>query len=297
MEINAVAVRDAAEKKQSKVSVKDSAKVATGDSIRRSKNPETVTVTAERPLSAASDKSFRDSDFVLRPRNSAQDMLRLVPGLVLAQHAGGGKAEQIFLRGFDADHGTDVNISVDDVPVNMLSHGHGQGYADLHFIIPETIQEVDVVKGPYDTRYGDLATAGVVAFQTKDSLKNNLLKLEGGSFDEYRALALIKGPESQTIQSYFGTDLFYTRGPFDVPQDFHRSESLCENNEPRSAMTQSFPRASFLLVPPGMPTDKYRSAPLPMASSTVLVPSIRPKAARLRAPRPTSRTPPAANRH
>ncbi len=181
-----------------------------------------VTVTAERPLSAASDKSFRDSDFELRPRNSAQDMLRLVPGLVLAQHAGGGKAEQIFLRGFDADHGTDVNISVDDVPVNMLSHGHGQGYADLHFIIPETIQEVDVVKGPYSPRYGDLATAGVIAFQTKDSLKYNELKLEGGSFDEYRALALIKGPSSQTIQSYFGTDLFYTRGPFDVAQDFHR---------------------------------------------------------------------------
>jgi outer membrane receptor protein involved in Fe transport len=207
---------------QSKSSVKDTMRIAVADSIRRSKNLETVTVTAERPLSATSDKSFRDSDFVLRPLNSAQDLLRLVPGLVLAQHAGGGKAEQIFLRGFDADHGTDVNISVDDVPVNMLSHGHGQGYADLHFIIPETIQEVDVVKGPYDTRYGDLATAGVVAFQTKDSLDHNLLKMEGGSFEEYRALALIKGPESQTIQSYFGTDLFYTRGPFDVPQDFHR---------------------------------------------------------------------------
>ncbi len=202
--------------------LKDTSRISSKADTVHSGKAQEVTITAERPLSAASDKSFRDSDFALRPRNSAQDMLRLVPGLVLAQHAGGGKAEQIFLRGFDADHGTDVNISVDDVPVNMLSHGHGQGYADLHFIIPETIQEVDVVKGPYSTRYGDLATAGVIAFQTKDSLTNNLLKLEGGSFDEYRALALIKGPESQTIHSYFGTDLFYTRGPFDVPQDFHR---------------------------------------------------------------------------
>jgi outer membrane receptor protein involved in Fe transport len=194
----------------------------TAGTERHSKNSTVVTVTAERPYSAASDKSFRDSDFVLRPRNSAQDMLRLVPGLVLAQHAGGGKAEQIFLRGFDCDHGTDVNISVDDAPVNMLSHGHGQGYADLHFIIPETIQEVDVMKGPYATRYGDLATAGSVAFETKDSLSKNEVKLEGGSFDEYRALALVKGPSSSTIQSYFGTDIFYTRGYFDLPQDFHR---------------------------------------------------------------------------
>src|SRR6185295_14019091 len=82
-------------------------------------NTDTIRVKAERPYSAASNASFRAADVALRPRNSAQDLLRLVPGLVIAQHAGGGKAEQIFLRGFDADHGTDVNISVDDAPVNM----------------------------------------------------------------------------------------------------------------------------------------------------------------------------------
>src|SRR5579872_6475449 len=142
---------------------------ANQDSLKRV-NGEEVTVSAERTYSAASDAEFRAADFSLRPRNSAQDILRIVPGLVIAQHAGGGKAEQIFLRGFDCDHGTDVNISVDDAPVNMVSHGHGQGYADLHFVIPETIQQVDVVKGPYFARYGDLATAGVVSFSTKDSL-------------------------------------------------------------------------------------------------------------------------------
>jgi len=198
------------------------------DTATHSKSEVTVTVTAERPYSAASDKSFRDSDFSLRPRNSAQNMLRLVPGLVLAQHAGGGKAEQIFLRGFDCDHGTDVNISVDDAPVNMVSHGHGQGYADLHFIIPETIQQVDVVKGPYFARYGDLATAGVVAFETKDSLINNEVKLEGGSFSEYRAMALIKGPSSSNIQSYFGGELFGSQGYFDLPQDFTRLNLLAK---------------------------------------------------------------------
>ena len=74
-------------------------------------------------------------DLNMQPAKSAQDLLRLVPGLFIAQHQGGGKAEQIFLRGFDADHGTDVNLSVDGIPVNMVSHAHGQGYADLHFLI------------------------------------------------------------------------------------------------------------------------------------------------------------------
>ena len=84
----------------------------------------------------------------MQPAKSAQDLLRLVPGLFIAQHQGGGKAEQIFLRGFDADHGTDVTITVDGMPVNMVSHAHGQGYADLHFLIPETVQGYDFGKGP-----------------------------------------------------------------------------------------------------------------------------------------------------
>ena len=67
------------------------------------------------------------------------DILRQVPGLIVSQHAGGGKADQYFIRGFDADHGTDIAVFADGVPVNMPSHGHGQGYADTHFLIPETI--------------------------------------------------------------------------------------------------------------------------------------------------------------
>ncbi|WP_435524869.1 TonB-dependent receptor plug domain-containing protein [Chryseobacterium indoltheticum] len=83
------------------------------------------------------------------PVNSAQDLLRKVPGLFIAQHAGGGKAEQLFLRGFDADHGTDVSVNVDGMPVNVVSHAHGQGYSDLHFVIPETVNNIDFGKGAY----------------------------------------------------------------------------------------------------------------------------------------------------
>jgi outer membrane cobalamin receptor len=107
-----------------------------------------ITVAAEPVYSAAASRTIREFDIGLRPRETSQELLRLAPGLVIAQHAGGGKAEQIFLRGFDADHGTDVGISVDGTPVNLVSHAHGQGYADLHFLMPEVVEIGDVRKGP-----------------------------------------------------------------------------------------------------------------------------------------------------
>ncbi|MEP7235062.1 MAG: TonB-dependent receptor [Ignavibacteriota bacterium] len=203
------------------------------DSLKTIKGDE-VTVSAERPFSAASDAEFRAADLQLRPKNSAQDMLRIVPGLFIAQHAGGGKAEQIFLRGFDCDHGTDINISVDGAPVNMVSHGHGQGYADLHFVIPETIEKVEVEKGPYFARFGDLATAGAVTFHTFDQLEGNIVKVETGTaqyapeiqnraFTTYRALALLQAPiASDKLHAYFGAEIYRTQGYFDLPQNFDR---------------------------------------------------------------------------
>jgi hypothetical protein len=86
--------------------------------------------------------TLTQADLEVNPVTSTQEVLRSVPGLFIGQHAGGGKAEQLFLRGFDIDHGTDVAISVDGMPVNMVSHAHGQGYADLHFVIPETIEDI-----------------------------------------------------------------------------------------------------------------------------------------------------------
>ena len=138
-----------------------------------------------------SSRTLSSIDLNMLPMKSAQDLLRLVPGLFIAQHQGGGKAEQIFLRGFDADHGTDVNISVDGIPVNMVSHAHGQGYADLHFLIPETVQGYDFGKGPYYTSKGDLCTAGYIAYDTKNVLEKNMVKLEGGQFATGRIVALI----------------------------------------------------------------------------------------------------------
>ncbi len=125
-------------------------------------------------------------DLQLRGPSSSQEALALVPGLFIAQHAGGGKAEQIFLRGFDLDHGTDIALSVDGLPVNMVSHAHGQGYSDLHFLIPELVEQIDFQKGPYAAEVGNFATTGAVGFQTYDALPQSQLKLEGGQYGLHR---------------------------------------------------------------------------------------------------------------
>lgn len=163
-------------------------------------------------------------DLALRPVRSTQELLQTVPGLIVAQHAGGGKAEQIFLRGFDADHGTDVAVSVDGIPVNMVSHAHGQGYADAHFIIPETVNNIDYGTGPYYAGQGNLNTAGYVALATHQSIDRSRVQVEAGQFDTYRALAMVdllpRNKEKQT--AYLAGEYLFTNGPTAAPQDFHR---------------------------------------------------------------------------
>ncbi len=171
-------------------------------------------------------KTISDLDIHLRPINNSQEVLRMVPGLFIGQHAGGGKAEQIFLRGFDLDHGTDINLTVDGMPVNMVSHAHGQGYADLHWVIPELIDKVNFNKGPYFADKGNFTTAGFVEFKTKDYLENNFLKVEGGQFNTYRGVTginLIKPNGDRRNQSlYFAGEGSFTKGFFESSQDFSR---------------------------------------------------------------------------
>jgi len=161
------------------------------------------------------------------PVRSAQDLLRLIPGLFIAQHQGGGKAEQIFLRGFDADHGTDVNVSVDGIPVNLVSQAHGQGYADLHFVIPETIAGYEFGKGPCYADKGDFCTAGFVGYNTINALNRNTVELETGQYNTVRGLAMInllsEHAKMKGQNAYIAAEGLYTNGgPFDVPEHFNR---------------------------------------------------------------------------
>ena len=176
-----------------------------------------ISVSNDRPINTLSQ-----TDIKLRPINTSQDILRMVPGLFIGQHAGGGKAEQIFLRGFDIDHGTDINIEVDGMPVNMVSHAHGQGYADLHFLMPELIGLVDFDKGPYVADKGDLNTAGYVSFQTKKKLDANFIKAEGGSFGFGRLAAGVNVLQTATSNAYLASEYFRTDGYFLNSQKFHR---------------------------------------------------------------------------
>lgn len=175
-------------------------------------------------------KTISDLDIHLRPINNSQEVLRMVPGLFIGQHAGGGKAEQIFLRGFDLDHGTDISISADGMPVNMVSHAHGQGYADLHFVIPELIEKVNFNKGPYFADKGNFTTAGFVEFKTKDYLENNFAKIETGQFNTVRIIAGINLLDIQGDRRkrglYFAGEGSYTKGYFNNPQHFNRFNGI-----------------------------------------------------------------------
>lgn len=162
-------------------------------------------------------------DLLTAPVNSSQEILRKVPGLFIGQHAGGGKAEQIFLRGFDIDHGTDIAINVDGIPVNMVSHAHGQGYADLHFVIPETIEKIDFGKGTYYANKGDFATAGYVDFQTKEVVDKSMISFEMGQFNTFRTVGIFNLLENRKNQNaYFATEYVLTDGSFESPQNFKR---------------------------------------------------------------------------
>jgi outer membrane receptor protein involved in Fe transport len=165
---------------------------------------------------------FSKVDLGITPVNSSQELLLKVPGLIIGQHAGGGKAEQIFLRGFDIDHGTDIDITVDGIPVNMVSHAHGQGYADLHFVIPETVDKIDFGKGPYYSDHGNFATAGYVAFNTKNRLDNSSIKLEYGSFNTRKIRSMFSLLNTDTESAYIATEYSINDGPFESSQNFGR---------------------------------------------------------------------------
>lgn len=204
-----------------------------------------VTVTQNRDLNQSLSVISR-VDKELRPVRSSQDLLRLVPGLFIAQHAGGGKAEQIFLRGFDVDHGTDFAVSVDGMPVNMVSHAHGQGYADFHFVIPETVDALNVYKGPYSARFGDFATAGAGEFTTKNEIKQSRARVEVGQFGTFRGLLLVdllRGGHllsREKESAYLAAEGYFTEAYFKSPQHFKRFNGFGKYNgllSPRTSLT------------------------------------------------------------
>ncbi len=181
-----------------------------------------VSVIGERPVAASSEQFIPDKDILLQPQGRPAQVLRLIPGFIAVEHSGGaGKADQYFLRGFDADHGTDVAFFIDNMPINLRTHGHGQGYTDLNFIIPETIQGIDVVKGTYHAEFGDFNTAGAVRFKTRDVLQENVVQGGGGQFDTQRYLLMLS-PTKDKVRTLFAAEGYYTNGPFENDNRYFR---------------------------------------------------------------------------
>jgi hypothetical protein len=163
---------------------------------------------------------------ILRPG----EVLEAIPGLVVTQHSGEGKANQYFLRGYNLDHGTDFTASVDGVPVNMPTNGHGQGYSDINFLIPELVDSIDYRKGPYFAQNGDFSSAGSADVKYRNTLPNTLLDLSIGSQGYKRGLFASssplfgKGRTGPTLLTAF--EAMEEDGPYRHPDNMHKFNAL-----------------------------------------------------------------------
>lgn len=175
---------------------------------------------------SASEGRVSHDDILQRPILRTGDVLESVPGLVATQHSGSGKANQYFLRGFNLDHGTDFATSVDGMPVNMRSHGHGQGYTDLNFIIPELVEEIVYRKGSYYSDVGDFSGAGSARIRTRDHNIPNSIQLGAGEYGFARAL-LSGSTESGSGELIYGLELQGYEGPWDqVDEDVEKTNFM-----------------------------------------------------------------------
>jgi outer membrane receptor protein involved in Fe transport len=176
---------------------------------------------------SASQGTVGYDDFSNRPVSRVGELAENVPGLIATQHSGTGKANQYFLRGFNLDHGTDLAGYVDGVPINMRSHGHGQGYLDLNFLIPELVERIDYAKGPYSADAGDFSAAGTVHFRTADTLPSPIAEAMVGSYGYARVLAAGNAlvGEGTLLLALDGT-LF--NGPWVLDEDLRKVNGLAK---------------------------------------------------------------------
>ncbi len=186
-------------------------------------DPIEITIQAEKQGGESASRTvIGRRELELRPRLRPGDILEAVPGLFAVQHAGGGKANQYFLRGFDADHGTDVAFAVDGVPVNMVSHGHGQGFTDFHFLIPELVTSLDGYKGPFYAAQGDFATAGAVNLHLAEKLEESFAQYSLGEYGIMRALVVESPDLGDDWRAVVAAELYKDEGPFLNPENLKR---------------------------------------------------------------------------
>ncbi len=174
---------------------------------------------------SASQGAIGEADLEDLPLLRRGELLEAVPGLVVTQHSGDGKANQYFLRGFNLDHGTDFAFSVDGVPVNLPSHAHGQGYSDLNFLIPELVDTISFEKGPFYPEIGDFSGAGAADIHLVDRLPEGILNVQGGMFGYARALAAAS-PKVGPGTLLYAVEYDHYDGPWVLPEHSNRYNGL-----------------------------------------------------------------------
>src|SRR5690348_853231 len=182
------------------------------------------------PPQLASQMTVSGADLNTRPVTRPSELLEATPGLIVTQHSGEGKANQYFLRGYNLDHGTDLAIYVDDVPVNMRTHAHGQGYADLNWLMPETVNSLDIRKGPYFADEGDFSSAGNLHIGLIDSVPKAVAQLTAGSFGYRRIFGMDSGKAGDGNLLVAGEAGTYN-GPWMNPDDMRKVNGLMRYTE------------------------------------------------------------------
>jgi hypothetical protein len=172
---------------------------------------------------AASAGTVRAELLKSRPAQRPGEVLEFVPGVIVTQHSGDGKANQYFLRGFNLDHGTDFATTVNGLPVNMPSHGHGQGYSDLNFLIPELIDRIEYRKGPYFANSGDFSAAGSADIVYRTRLDRPLAALTLGQRGFQRLVGAGSTPLGDGLQLLGAVELQRNDGPWTVPEDLRKA--------------------------------------------------------------------------
>ena len=158
------------------------------------------------------------------------ELLEAVPGLIASQHSGEGKANQFYLRGFNLDHGTDLRTTVDEMPVNQRSHGHGQGWTDLNFLIPELAMRLDYKKGPYSAAQGDFSSAGAASVVYANRLTQGIASVGIGQNGFRRAL-LADSPDAGDGSLLYALEAEHNDGPFTQPDRYHKLNGVLRYSE------------------------------------------------------------------
>jgi len=187
---------------------------------------------------SASEGTVGGEELMDRPLLRTGEILETIPGVIITQHAGGGKANQYFTRGFNLDHGTDFSTDLDGMPLNLPSHAHGQGYADLNIVIPELIDRLNFEKGPYTAANGDFSTVGAAHLIYADTLPQSIAKIEGGT-DRYGRILFADSAPLASGNLLEGLEIYHENGPWAVPDDYKRINGVLKYSQGNAALGSS----------------------------------------------------------